>query len=338
MSTLLRLLLHLTAFNYPNQDFAMQNSTKLADYIQEIKLSAKYGLGRKDRFFAGESDIYATKEDMENERARFILIGHSNGGLVSRYYIENLGGDNNVDKLITIDTPHKGSAVGVFCCSDGFVPLSELSTIVATATGSNSKCLPLDFELRPESRLFTGVESNIYSLILSYFATSRLYAVVMPIFKDDDLLYYMQHNQSEKLSRSTEVDTKYYAIAGARGMGEYLSFDPYCEFVPQYDSEHTFNKSINEAFSQKYSDQNLYFNIDVNFNDNVVELYSQLGVKFERGITDLDNIVAFEKMCLFVTTDNKYNYGPINLLGNMYHISILSNPNMHETVLKYIKE
>ena len=151
-------------------------------------------------------------------------------------------------------------------------------------------------------------------------------------------MYYIQNNQSEKLSGSADVDTKYYAIAGARGSGGYLSFDPYCEFVPEYASEHTFKKSINEAFSQKYPDQNLYFNIDVNFNDNAVELYSQLGVKFERGVTELDNIVAFEKMCLFITTDNKYNYGPLNLFGDMYHVSILSNPNMHETVLKYIKE
>lgn len=154
----------------------------------------------------------------------------------------------------------------------------------------------------------------------------------MSMFKNDDLLYYIQNNQSEKLSGSADVDTKYYAIAGARGSGGYLSF------VPEYASEHAFNKSINKAFSQKYSDQNLYFNIDVNFNDNVVELYSQLGVKFERGVTELDNIVAFEKMCLFITTDNKYNYGPLNLFGDMYHVSILSNPNMHETVLKYIKE
>ena len=134
----------------------------------------------------------------------------------------------------------------------------------------------------------------IYSLILSYSTISPLYAVVMSIFKDDDLLYYMQHNQSEKLSGSTDVDTKYYAIAGARGSGEYLSFDPYCEFVPEYASEHAFNKSINKAFSQKYSEQNLYFNIDVNFNDNVVELSSQLGIRFDG--ERISEYIGFKRM------------------------------------------
>ncbi|MDE6021854.1 MAG: alpha/beta hydrolase [Ruminococcus sp.] len=57
---------------------------------------------KNSEFLANASDIFATKEDLKNSKARFTLIGHSNGGLVSRYYIENLGGDVNVDKLITV--------------------------------------------------------------------------------------------------------------------------------------------------------------------------------------------------------------------------------------------
>lgn len=42
------------------------------------------------------------------------LIGHSKGGLVSRYYIENLSGTNDVARLITLGTPHFGSDLSTF--------------------------------------------------------------------------------------------------------------------------------------------------------------------------------------------------------------------------------
>ncbi len=42
------------------------------------------------------------------------------GGLVARYYIENLYQDNHVDKLITICTPHWGS---------GYAELSNATAI-----------------------------------------------------------------------------------------------------------------------------------------------------------------------------------------------------------------
>ncbi|MFB6283169.1 MAG: esterase/lipase family protein [Halobacteria archaeon] len=37
------------------------------------------------------------------------VIGHSMGGLDARYYIEVLDGAKNVDRLITLSTPHKGT-------------------------------------------------------------------------------------------------------------------------------------------------------------------------------------------------------------------------------------
>lgn len=40
---------------------------------------------------------------------RITLIGHSMGGLVSRVYLQMLGGDRRVDTLITLGTPHQGS-------------------------------------------------------------------------------------------------------------------------------------------------------------------------------------------------------------------------------------
>ncbi len=40
------------------------------------------------------------------------LIGHSMGGLVARYYINFLGGEEKVERLITLGTPHHGTILG----------------------------------------------------------------------------------------------------------------------------------------------------------------------------------------------------------------------------------
>ena len=37
------------------------------------------------------------------------VVGHSLGGLISRYFVQRLGGDRRVDSLVTLGTPHQGS-------------------------------------------------------------------------------------------------------------------------------------------------------------------------------------------------------------------------------------
>jgi len=54
---------------------------------------------------------------------RFTIIGHSKGGLIGRYYVSCLGGNEHVKALITLGTPHNGnwwallaalSVIGIF--------------------------------------------------------------------------------------------------------------------------------------------------------------------------------------------------------------------------------
>ena len=40
---------------------------------------------------------------------RIHVIGHSMGGLIARYYVTRLGGDEHVHTLVTLGTPHQGS-------------------------------------------------------------------------------------------------------------------------------------------------------------------------------------------------------------------------------------
>ncbi|TLS44474.1 alpha/beta fold hydrolase [Streptomyces montanus] len=39
------------------------------------------------------------------------IVGHSLGGLIARYYVQRLGGDVRVRTLVTLGTPHSGTAV-----------------------------------------------------------------------------------------------------------------------------------------------------------------------------------------------------------------------------------
>jgi len=42
------------------------------------------------------------------------IIGHSMGGIVARYYIEQMNGIKKVNKLITLGSPHNGTKMAVF--------------------------------------------------------------------------------------------------------------------------------------------------------------------------------------------------------------------------------
>ncbi|WP_308187662.1 alpha/beta fold hydrolase [Streptomyces sp. DH8] len=60
---------------------------------------------------------------------RVDIVGHSLGGLIARYYVQRLGGDRRVRTLVTLGTPHGGTAV---------VPGAGLHPIVRQMRGSSS--------------------------------------------------------------------------------------------------------------------------------------------------------------------------------------------------------
>ncbi|WP_326666374.1 esterase/lipase family protein [Streptomyces sp. NBC_00385] len=62
------------------------------------------------------------------------IVGHSLGGLIARYYVQRLGGDRRVRTLVTLGTPHGGTAVAPLAGAhpivrqmrSGSVPIEEL--------------------------------------------------------------------------------------------------------------------------------------------------------------------------------------------------------------------
>jgi triacylglycerol lipase len=78
------------------------------------------GFGRLRTFSYGPAslDVRATAARLgeviealceETGHERIHVVGHSLGGLITRYYVQRLGGDAHVDTLITLGSPHSGT-------------------------------------------------------------------------------------------------------------------------------------------------------------------------------------------------------------------------------------
>jgi pimeloyl-ACP methyl ester carboxylesterase len=88
------------------------------------------------------------RESSGNKDAKLILVGHSMGGLISRYYLECLDGWRDTRTLVTFGTPYRGS-------------LKSISTL---ANGMEKKIGPLSLDLTAMARSFTA----IYQLLPVY--------------------------------------------------------------------------------------------------------------------------------------------------------------------------
>jgi triacylglycerol lipase len=58
--------------------------------------------------------VAAFVNDSLGSQQPFNLVGFSMGGLVSRYYVQRLGGLARVQRFITVSAPHKGTWLGLF--------------------------------------------------------------------------------------------------------------------------------------------------------------------------------------------------------------------------------
>lgn len=72
---------------------------------------------------------------------RIHVIGHSMGGLIARYYVQRMGGDVRVHTLVTLGTPHDGTAAAKLLprgVIDQLAPGSEVVTELARPVESCS--------------------------------------------------------------------------------------------------------------------------------------------------------------------------------------------------------
>jgi triacylglycerol lipase len=73
------------------------------------------------------------------------LIGFSMGGLVSRYYVQCLGGIDRVQRLMTISSPHRGTLAAYFSERPGCVQMRPDSEFIANLNRDLDCLERLDF-------------------------------------------------------------------------------------------------------------------------------------------------------------------------------------------------
>lgn len=87
----------------------LQTALRLAGHRRQVAVS-----------FRSRGSIEALAIQLKRELDRRVgggridLIAHSMGGLVARFYLQQLGGERRVDRLITLGTPHRGTHAASF--------------------------------------------------------------------------------------------------------------------------------------------------------------------------------------------------------------------------------
>jgi triacylglycerol lipase len=73
------------------------------------------------------------------------IVGFSMGGLVSRYYIQRLGGIHRVQRFITISSPHKGTVVAYGSWQPGCLQMRTNSDFLEDLNSDVQMLKQLDF-------------------------------------------------------------------------------------------------------------------------------------------------------------------------------------------------
>lgn len=248
---------NLFTFNYANQDMVGLNANRLQSYLNNLAAEMTNLYNQKNYNDFNPLLFYPTDAAAKSGSYKVNLIGHSMGGLVSRYYIENLGQSNRVNSLITIDTPHWGS---------GLAEVSE--GVLGSVTGM---FIPCDVDLDPDGKIFgySGYEAK----------ESKKY---------NDKGNYAVMNQTSELTR-VKGATKYYFIAGYDDFApQHLPSglqdrDVYFDVSLSSTSFASFRDSIANGFYNVYSQyrDSIIFDFTRVGGDNVVNNHSQFGIKFD---------------------------------------------------------
>ncbi len=105
------------------------------------------------------------------------LIGFSMGGLVSRYYVQCLGGTRRVQRLMTISSPHRGTLAAYFSQRPGCVQMRPDSEFIAnlnrdldclTRLDFTSLWTPFDLMILPPTSSQLGLGTEIMLRVIAH--------------------------------------------------------------------------------------------------------------------------------------------------------------------------
>lgn len=183
-----------------NKDGKFGKRRALFEEAQEVKaVFPNSNTGRND---SGQIALESIRQNSNLYRqlaSRYILIAHSMGGVVSREYVQGDFYDGDVDKIITLDSPHEGTgALNMQVTNEGrdFLLGKEMEAFgkaipLSLAVGIPLVCL--------NSK--TGIKAGLFSLGLSFvlgqltvFGTRAASPEIY--FKDDPLVHYVDPYQT----------------------------------------------------------------------------------------------------------------------------------------------
>ncbi len=145
----------LSSPSYPNDQSFYNSANLVPSYVQ-----TKLDLLRNDGIFVNQVS----------------LVGHSMGGLVSRKYLANYSDTKNINRLISINTPHSGSEIGNFVLSGS---LDSIGLILANwVFGGKSNNISGTFNVNAGAINSLRVNSNeILNLISAPSADVPVHAI-----------------------------------------------------------------------------------------------------------------------------------------------------------------
>lgn len=101
------------------------------------------------------------REHSGNKNAKVIILAHSMGGLVSRYYLEVLGGWQDCKALFTFGTPYRGSVNAINFLANGYKKLFIDLTEVMRSLTSTYQLLPIYQVLKIENGFYRIAETPV---------------------------------------------------------------------------------------------------------------------------------------------------------------------------------
>ena len=126
---------------------------------------------------------------------RCIIVGHSVGGLVARYFIEKMGGDKITLKCITLGTPHKGTKTSVLLFGKNtkdMLPSSKLIEELNQQKKGNYFCIlsKLDASIIPKDSAIITTSDYFEADSLGHFGM---------LFSEKVFLKIIEHIKNEKI-------------------------------------------------------------------------------------------------------------------------------------------
>lgn len=107
---------------------------------------------------------------------KFDLVAFSMGGLVSRYYLQKLGGYHRVRRFVTISTPNHGTIWAWFSGRAGVKEMRPNSEMLSQLNGDLSALAPLDY-----TSIYTPFDLSIVPAVSSRLAGARNIVALCPL-------------------------------------------------------------------------------------------------------------------------------------------------------------